>query len=81
MASLNNNTYRTLGSSFLLSSERKLTLKVVPNGNDYPVIGLDNEALSINHIDKIDISLSNQIIKTVKLKDNSFWDKVRRTFL
>jgi len=25
--------------------------------------------------------LSNKVIKTVKLKDNSFWEKVKRTFL
>lgn len=81
LASLNNNQYRTLGSSFILSGERKLTLKVVQDGNDYPVIGMDNEALSIRHVEKIEISLSNKKIKTVKLKNNSFWEKVKRTFL
>lgn len=32
-------------------------------------------------IETIDDKLSNKIIKTVKLKDNSFWQKVKRTFL
>ena len=81
MASLNNNQYRTLGSSFILSGERKLTLHVVQDGNDHPTMGMDNEALSIQHVDRIDIKLSERKIKTVKLKDNSFWEKVRRTFL
>ncbi|WP_243291033.1 NAD kinase [Bacillus sp. FJAT-47783] len=81
LASLNNNRYRTLGSSFILSGERKLRLKVVQDGNDYPVIGMDNEALSIRHVENIDISLGSKKIKTVKLKDNSFWQKVKRTFL
>jgi len=81
LASLNNNTYRTLGSSFILSGNRKLTLKISPEGNHYPIIGMDNEALSIQHIEKLDIHLSNKVIKTVKLKDNSFWEKVKRTFL
>lgn len=81
MASLNNNRYRTLGSSFILSGERKLTLGVVQDGNDHPTMGMDNEALSIQHVEKIDITLSGKIIKTVKLKDNSFWEKVKRTFL
>ncbi|MBY0124097.1 NAD kinase [Bacillus sp. S/N-304-OC-R1] len=81
MASLNNNRYRTLGSSFILGSERKLTLVVVQDGNDHPTMGMDNEALSIQQVDKIDIKLSGKIIKTVKLKDNSFWEKVKRTFL
>ncbi|KAF0819518.1 putative NAD kinase [Bacillus sp. ZZV12-4809] len=81
LASLNNNRYRTLGSSFILSENRQLTLKVVQDGNDHPTMGMDNEALSIQHVEKIDIKLSSKIIKTVKLKDNSYWEKVKRTFL
>ncbi|MFB6467684.1 NAD kinase [Cytobacillus sp. Hz8] len=81
LASLNNNRYRTLGSSFILNGDRKLTLKVNQDGNDYPTMGMDNEALSIRHVEKIEVKLSDQQIKTVKLKDNSFWDKVKRTFL
>lgn len=81
LASLNNNTYRTLGSPFVLSSDRKLTLRVVQDGNEHPIIGLDNEALSTRNVKTIEIKLSNKKIKTVKLKDNSFWEKVKRTFL
>ncbi|HZH61923.1 MAG TPA: NAD kinase, partial [Metabacillus sp.] len=81
LASLNNNLYRTLGSSFILSDKRKLTLKVVQDGNDYPIIGIDNEALSIRHVQQLEYGLSELPIKTVKLKDNSFWEKVKRTFL
>lgn len=81
LASLNNNSYRTLGSPFLLSGNRALTLKIVQNDNDYPVMGMDNEALSIKHVDQIVIRLSEKGIKTVKLKNNSFWEKVQRTFL
>ncbi|MBD1380129.1 NAD kinase [Metabacillus arenae] len=81
LASLNNNRYRTLGSPFILSSNRKLTLKVVQDGNDYPIIGLDNEAMSIKHVESVELELTGKIIKTVKLKDNSFWHKVQRTFL
>lgn len=53
LASLNNNTYRTLGSPFILNHERTLTLKLRPDGNDYPVIGMDNEALSIKQVEKL----------------------------
>ncbi|MDN3018220.1 NAD kinase [Neobacillus drentensis] len=81
VASVNNNRYRTLGSSFILSSDRTLTLKVIQEGNDHPTMGMDNEALSIRHVDKIQITLSDKKIKTLKLKDNSFWQKVKRTFL
>ncbi|MBO0960075.1 NAD kinase [Neobacillus sp. MM2021_6] len=81
VASVNTNRYRTLGASFIIGSERTLTLKVISEGNDHPTMGMDNEALSIRHVDKINIKISGNKIKTLKLKDNSFWDKVKRTFL
>lgn len=81
IASLNNNEYRTLGTSFLLGAERTLTLKVVQDGNDHPIIGVDNEALSIRHAKEIKLSLANKSIKVLKLKNNSFWQKVQRNFL
>jgi NAD+ kinase len=81
LASINNNMYRTLGSPFILSGDRELKIKVVQDGNDYPTMGMDNEALSIQHVEEIKIKLSEKKIKTVKLKDNSFWEKVQRTFL
>ncbi|WAA10147.1 NAD kinase [Fervidibacillus albus] len=81
IASLNNNHYRTLDSSFILSGDRTLTLKVVQDGNDFPLVAMDNEALGISHVQNLCIQLSNRPIKTVKLKDNSFWHKVQRTFL
>lgn len=81
LASLNTNSYRTLGSPFILSGERKLSLVVAQDGNDHPTMGMDNEALSMQHVERVDIQLSEKKIKTVKLKDNSFWEKVKRTFL
>ncbi|MBP1968903.1 NAD+ kinase [Virgibacillus natechei] len=81
LASLNNNRYRTLGSSFVLSKDRKLTLEVIQDGNDYPIIGMDNEAFSIQNIKDMTVTLSDKVIKTLKLKNNSYWDRVKRTFL
>ncbi|KIL43854.1 inorganic polyphosphate/ATP-NAD kinase [Jeotgalibacillus soli] len=81
LASLNNNRFRTLGSSFILSEERKLRLEITQDGNDYPVMGLDNEALGVSHVKTVDLMMSDQVVKTVKLKDNSFWEKVKRSFL
>ncbi|HLU21481.1 NAD kinase [Lederbergia graminis] len=81
LASLNNNSYRTLGSPFILGGDRKLVLRDVEDGNDHPIMAMDNEALSIQHVNKIEIQLTDKRIKTVKLKDNSFWEKVKRTFL
>jgi len=81
LASLNNNRYRTLGSSFVLGKQRKLELDIIQDGNDYPVIGLDNEAYSIRNIKNITVSMGDKVIKTVKLKNNSYWERVQRTFL
>ncbi|ELK47311.1 NAD kinase [Halobacillus sp. ACCC02827] len=81
LASLNNNRYRTLGSSFILSGERTLRLDVRQDGNDFPIIGMDNEAFSIRNIQDITVSLSDKVVKTVKLKNNTYWDRVKRTFL
>ncbi len=81
LASINNNRYRTLGSSFILGGNRKLRFTLSDGGNDHPTMGMDNEALSIQHVENVEVELSNTFIKTVKLKDNSFWQKVKRTFL
>lgn len=81
LASLNNNQYRTLGASFLLGEDRQLTIRVNQEGNNYPLISLDNEAFSIRSDKEIDIKVSDRKIKTVKLKNNSFWHKVQRSFL
>lgn len=81
LASVNNNRYRTLGSSFVLGKDRTLKLEIVQDGNDYPIIGFDNEAYSIRNIRDITVTLSDKVIKTVKMKNNSYWDRVKRTFL
>jgi len=81
ISSLNNNRYRTLGSSFVLGKERTLHLKVVQDGNDYPIIGLDNEAYSIRNIKEVTVSLSDKVVQTLRMKDNSYWHRVKRTFL
>ncbi|AOV07218.1 NAD kinase [Sporosarcina ureilytica] len=81
LASVNNNQYRTLGSSFILSGERSLKLRVHQDGNDFPIMAADNEALPVRKVENIDIVLSDKLIKTVKLKNNSFWEKVQRMFL
>ena len=80
LASVNSNKYRTLGSSFILSNQRQLTLRL-QDGNDFPTMGMDNESLSIHHVDSVNIELSDRVVKTVKLKNNSFWEKVKRTYL
>lgn len=81
VASLNNNQYRTLGSSFILNKGRKLRLDILQLGNDHPIISLDNEAFPIRRIYNVKVEMDDTVIKTVKLKNNSYWDRVKRTFL
>lgn len=81
LASVNNNQYRTLGSPFILSGQRNLKLRIHQDGNDFPLMAADNEALGVRKVKDINIELSSKIIKTVKLKDNSFWEKVQRIHL
>ncbi|WP_428911312.1 NAD kinase [Niallia sp. Krafla_26] len=81
LGSLNNNQYRTLGSPFIVSEDKTLTLKVAKEGNEHPIMAIDNEALSVRQVEKIQIKLTGKKIKTIKLKDNTFWHKVKRTFL
>lgn len=81
LASVNNNKYRTLGSSFIMSGERKFQLKVHQDGNVFPLVAADNEALGIRQVESVEIRLSDKTVKTVKLKNNSFWEKVQRIYL
>ena len=80
LASVNNNRYRTLGTSFILSNERKLTLNIQQEGNEFPAIAADNEALGIKQVETVETRLSDKVIRTAKLADNSFFEKVQRTF-
>ena len=56
LASVNNNKYRTLGSPFILSGERKLKLRVHQDGNDFPLMAADNEALGIRKVENIELN-------------------------
>lgn len=80
-ASINNNFYRTLGSSFIVSGDHKILLRIKDNEPNYPTVSLDNEALNIRSNKTFGFSLPDKRIKTVKLKHNSFWEKVQRSFL
>lgn len=81
LASVNNNQFRTLGSPFILSGQRKLRLHVHQDGNDFPLMATDNEAIGIRRVENVEIELSKKVIKTIKLKDNTFWEKVQRIHL
>ncbi|SDN55049.1 NAD kinase [Alkalicoccus daliensis] len=81
MASVNNNQYRTLGSPLVLGKERELHLKIVQDGNDHPIVGIDNEAMGVRHNYDMKVKVSDRVVKTLRMKDNLFYHKVKRSFL
>ncbi|WP_112181620.1 MULTISPECIES: NAD kinase [Paraliobacillus] len=81
LASINNNNYRTLGSSLVLGENKKLRLEILQDGNDYPVIGLDNEAYSIRNIRDISFTMSAKTIQTIQLSQNSYFDRLKQLYL
>ncbi|WP_079708252.1 NAD kinase [Paraliobacillus ryukyuensis] len=81
IASLNNNDYRTLGTSLVLSHNKKLRLEIIQDGNDHPIIGLDNEAYAIRNINNISVQMTNNFIHLIKLPNNNYWERIKRTFL
>ncbi|MGM9926711.1 MAG: NAD kinase [Bacillus sp. (in: firmicutes)] len=80
LASLNNHMYRTLGSSFILSANNKLTIRILNISNCHPIIALDNEAVSTRNVERIEAKLSHRVIKAVKMKNHSFWEKVKLSY-
>ena len=81
MGSVNNNSHRTLGRSFLLSRERPLSIVVDTSIEYYPIMSMDNEALTVQNIERIQVRLSDDNIKTIRLDNNTFWHKTQRNFL
>nr|WP_147803389.1 NAD kinase [Alkalicoccus halolimnae]TXF85717.1 NAD kinase [Alkalicoccus halolimnae] len=81
MASVNNNQFRTLGSPLVLGKERELKLRIVQDGNDHPIIGVDNEAMGVRNSREISVKVSDRVIKTLRMKDNLFYHKLKRSFL
>lgn len=81
LASVNNNTYRTLGTSVVLSANRTIHLYVQESGNSFPLIAADNEAIGIRKVDDVTIRLSEKSITTLRRPDSSFWEKVRKIYL
>src|SRR5699024_1126628 len=81
LGSVNNNNHRTLGTSFLLSKERPITIVIDQSDNYYPIMSMDNEALSVQNTEKVSIKLSDKTIKTIRLHNNTFWHKTQRNFL
>lgn len=79
LASINSNAYRTIGSPMILSKGRKLTLEThEPVDLDFTY---DHLMHSFEGVTKLTVKLSNKKIKIAYIKDNPFFERVRKAFI
>lgn len=76
IASINSNAYRSLGSSLVLSSDRKLELKC----NAPCVLTADQKNININ-ADLITCLLSSKKVKFALLDEIPYYKRVKKSFL
>ena len=79
IAAIENNVYRSLGSSFVISKEKTISFKGSFNG---AVVGYDH--LNIKHDDElveISISCSDKKVKIIHGNDYSYIYKIRKSFV
>ncbi len=60
IAPLTNANFNLLHSPTILSEKRTVKLEVIQDGNDYPIIGLDNEAYPISLIREVNVKISDR---------------------
>lgn len=79
LASINSNAYRTIGSPLILSKGRKLTVEPVePMELDFCY---DHLMETINDVQRLSVKLSNKKVRIAYIKDNPFFERVRKAFL
>ncbi|MDO4666353.1 MAG: NAD kinase [Streptococcus sp.] len=80
IASLNNQVYRTLGSSVIVPKKDKIEL--LPTRNDHHTISVDNQIFSFRNIVRIEYQIDNHKINFVATPSHtSFWNRVRDSFI
>lgn len=79
IASLNNNVYRTIASSLIVSEKEMITL-TSPNFKN-SVITIDRGSLPLDDVTRIKTYLKGETISFVRLRPYHFWERVRRSFL
>lgn len=80
IASLNNQVYRTLGSSVIVPKKDKI--EIVPTRNDYHTMSVDNQTFSFKKIVRLEYQIDNHKINFVASPSHtSFWNRVRDSFI
>lgn len=81
IAPINTNKHKTLQASLCLSRKRKISLEVIQDGNDWPIIGIDNEAYPVNTTKHIHIELSHRKVTVLSASNNAYIYKIKELFL
>lgn len=79
IAGINSNQYRTLGNSFILSSNRGIILKTTQLEDVF--VTIDHLSYHLEHFQNAQIRLSEKTISVAHSKNNDFMERLRRTFL
>lgn len=79
IGSINSNVYRTIGESLILCSQDVVTFR----SQDFNKVTITTDHLHqmVNGYDYIKCKLSTKNAKFAQLKDLSFWNRVRKSFL
>lgn len=83
IASINNITYRALGSSLILDQSHKVTIKL--QGLEGVVLGYDSYAIDLcieyPKVETITFELSDKTVKFARFKKLAFMDRVKKNFI
>lgn len=79
LASINSNVYRTIGSSMLFSRGRKVQIEPIATMElDFCY---DHMMESFKEVKSFSVKLSSKKVKIAYIKDNPFFERVRKAFL
>ena len=68
LGSLNNNSYRTFRFFLYCELSDDINVNRWKRGNEHPIMAIDNEALSVRQVERIQIKLSDKKYQNVKGK-------------
>ena len=78
IAAISNNTYRSLGSSLVLSNEKTVTFAGEFKG---AVVGYDYLNMEQKELVRITISQSEKVINIIRPKNHSYIERIRKSFI
>ncbi|MDF2534288.1 MAG: ppnK [Bacillales bacterium] len=79
MASVNNNVFRTIGSSIILPKHHTLEIHI-EGDSDELVLGADHTVIADN-FSKLKLRVSNKKIRFARCKRHTFWNRVKESFV